>query len=416
MKKILLLLIILLPFSAVSQVRVKGYFRKDGTYVQPHVRSNPDGAKYNNWSTKGNVNPYTGKEGTKDPYYSGYSSASNYSTPSYDYSSANSYNSPSNYSSLDYSSNYSSSIGAQVQEESDWEYVGKSSDGSVKYWFIPRTVVAEESYIKVWTVSSESSKSINGYTKIYYYINCIKKQSFIKSFVDYNKNGNVLNSYSHPYSFISESDWDDVVPGSIMEAVVEDVCRYARNPVRTQPIPRQTIPNPEANLPESYHIEKSRLLGDGWSATIITNGQMNNCYNFIPQKSDIDNYLDIYVGSSTDVAVKIMNLSTGICVRYVYVNSNTSYRVRNIPQGFYYLKIAYGKEWYSKIENGQCTGRFLRSPLYEKGEDILDYNMKYDYLNEQYNVPSYSVKLDVISSNRQNEFETSTITEDEFNK
>lgn len=49
-----------------GQVRVKGYLRKDGTYVQPHVRSNPDGNPFNNWSTKGNVNPYTGELGTKN--------------------------------------------------------------------------------------------------------------------------------------------------------------------------------------------------------------------------------------------------------------------------------------------------------------------------------------------------------------
>jgi hypothetical protein len=48
-----------------GSVSVKGYTRKDGTYVQPHNRSAPDGRFNNNWSTKGNVNPYTGKEGTK---------------------------------------------------------------------------------------------------------------------------------------------------------------------------------------------------------------------------------------------------------------------------------------------------------------------------------------------------------------
>jgi len=53
--------------SSGGPVRVRGYYRKDGTYVQPHYRSAPDGSPYNNWSTKGNVNPYTGEEGRKDP-------------------------------------------------------------------------------------------------------------------------------------------------------------------------------------------------------------------------------------------------------------------------------------------------------------------------------------------------------------
>jgi hypothetical protein len=87
-KIVLLSGIILLPLFMFSQVRVRGYFRKNGTYVQPHTRSNPDGRTYNNWSSKGNVNPYTGKEGTKDPYpkknysgaYSNYSSSSSSSS------------------------------------------------------------------------------------------------------------------------------------------------------------------------------------------------------------------------------------------------------------------------------------------------------------------------------------------------
>jgi monoamine oxidase len=45
---------------------VKGYTKKDGSYVAPHHRTNPNGSKSDNWSKKGNVNPYTGKKGTKD--------------------------------------------------------------------------------------------------------------------------------------------------------------------------------------------------------------------------------------------------------------------------------------------------------------------------------------------------------------
>ena len=37
-----------------------GYFRSDGTYVQGHWRSAADGNFWNNWSTWGNYNPYTG--------------------------------------------------------------------------------------------------------------------------------------------------------------------------------------------------------------------------------------------------------------------------------------------------------------------------------------------------------------------
>jgi opacity protein-like surface antigen len=52
---------------AQAQVWVDPYTRKDGTQVQEHYRSNPDGNRYNNYSYPGNTNPYTGKQATGDP-------------------------------------------------------------------------------------------------------------------------------------------------------------------------------------------------------------------------------------------------------------------------------------------------------------------------------------------------------------
>ncbi len=45
---------------------VKGHGKKDGTYVQPHRATNPNGTQKDNWTSKPNVNPYTGKQGTKE--------------------------------------------------------------------------------------------------------------------------------------------------------------------------------------------------------------------------------------------------------------------------------------------------------------------------------------------------------------
>jgi hypothetical protein len=51
--------------SNPSNTPVQGYEKKDGTYVEPYHRTTPDKTPNNNYGTKGNVNPYTGKEGTK---------------------------------------------------------------------------------------------------------------------------------------------------------------------------------------------------------------------------------------------------------------------------------------------------------------------------------------------------------------
>jgi hypothetical protein len=93
MRSILIGLFVLVFAGSVfarGPVHVRGYTTKSGRYVAPHYRSAPDHSRWNNWSTRGNVNPYTGKVGTKDPYGSSYGySAPNYgySAPSYGYSS-----------------------------------------------------------------------------------------------------------------------------------------------------------------------------------------------------------------------------------------------------------------------------------------------------------------------------------------
>jgi hypothetical protein len=56
--------------AAHADTYVNGHFRKDGTYVQPHYRSNPNNSTFDNYGTKGNSNPYTGEKGTADPYAS----------------------------------------------------------------------------------------------------------------------------------------------------------------------------------------------------------------------------------------------------------------------------------------------------------------------------------------------------------
>lgn len=51
--------------SSSSRTHVSSYTSRNGKYVASHDRSSKDHMKSNNWSTKGNVNPDTGKRGTK---------------------------------------------------------------------------------------------------------------------------------------------------------------------------------------------------------------------------------------------------------------------------------------------------------------------------------------------------------------
>ena len=55
--------------ESYADVYVQGYTRRDGTYVAPHYRSSPNRSYNDNWSVKTNVNPRTGKRGTRSPTF-----------------------------------------------------------------------------------------------------------------------------------------------------------------------------------------------------------------------------------------------------------------------------------------------------------------------------------------------------------
>ena len=48
---------------------VRGHTRRDGTHVQPHYRTSPNSTRNDNYSTRGNINPYTGQHGTQHRDY-----------------------------------------------------------------------------------------------------------------------------------------------------------------------------------------------------------------------------------------------------------------------------------------------------------------------------------------------------------
>lgn len=77
MKKLFSLItaLILVSVFAVSSVtsveaisRVRSYYRSSGTYVQSYYRTSPNNYRYDNYSSRGNYNPYTGSKGYKSWY------------------------------------------------------------------------------------------------------------------------------------------------------------------------------------------------------------------------------------------------------------------------------------------------------------------------------------------------------------
>lgn len=157
-----------------------------------------------------------------------------------------------------------------------------------------------------------------------------------------------------------------------------------------------------------------------WEKKYYSSGSAPECENINPKfDTSIKNYLKINVGSNTDVVVKLMKknlMGDDYCIRIAYVRSNEFYKMENIPEGHYYLKIAYGSDYRQKIENGQCKVRFVRNAEYEKGEENLSF-YKIPVIGG-FDIPSFELTLDmiIVEGQRINEFDSDTISEEEFNK
>lgn len=83
-----LLVATLIAFASVAAFAdqsVRGYYRSNGTYVQPHYRSSPNSTRNDNYSTRGNTNPYTSQPGYKPR------DEDSYRSPSYNNSGYGSY-------------------------------------------------------------------------------------------------------------------------------------------------------------------------------------------------------------------------------------------------------------------------------------------------------------------------------------
>ncbi len=180
----------------------------------------------------------------------------------------------------------------------------------------------------------------------------------------------------------------------------------------------QSMPSPVVEESQPIYEEPkspAQLLEDeGYSRSDYNNGNMPKCYNYNPQTGEYRSTLNISVGRGTDVVVKLMDYYSDICVRYVYVNAGTRFSIGYVPEGRYYLKLAYGRNFYTKNENGKCIGKFLDNALYKKGDQILDFNVQQTF--DGVSVPSYDLQLDVKTTDRANGLSSFNISEDSFNQ
>jgi hypothetical protein len=152
-----------------------------------------------------------------------------------------------------------------------------------------------------------------------------------------------------------------------------------------------------------------------WEKVDLITGTTPDCFNYTPTYDlAIENELSVNVGNNTDVVLKLCSFTTNKCIRYVYIRSNETYSIKNIPQDKYYTKIAYGTDWRQKIHNSQCIGKFTHNALYKKGEKIMDFHKQFNGNHIQ--IPYFSLSLNVSATDSTQRYYTNSISEGEFNK
>ncbi|MDH5474860.1 MAG: SH3 domain-containing protein [Cyclobacteriaceae bacterium] len=140
------------------------------------------------------------------------------------------------------------------------------------------------------------------------------------------------------------------------------------------------------------------------------------CEDFTEQYDQkLNNYLQVNAGADRDLVIKLIKHSSSNddCIRSIYVEAGGEVKIRNIPEGKYYVKVAYGNNWKIDTINGICYGKFDSNAIYEKGADLFDFNIVKTEKGHQ--VPSYQLTLEIITNNPEGKVVENQISEEEFN-
>lgn len=169
--------------------------------------------------------------------------------------------------------------------------------------------------------------------------------------------------------------------------------------------------NGKSEISTTISDSQNKLIIEGWYVPKTKPvGELSKEYGVKSKFGRQDNYFDIEIGKGCDVAVKIMDVATDKCIRYVFVPENSSANIQMIPQGKYYLKLAYGKDW-MEFDNGDGTlsAKFTSNVTYDKSTDIFDFGKK-----NSLSIVNYLLQINIVDSELQNSFGTIEISEAEF--
>lgn len=164
-----------------------------------------------------------------------------------------------------------------------------------------------------------------------------------------------------------------------------------------------------------FSMNLSAQSDDELIVTGISTGAEPRCMNVnYARDNSLTNFLKVNVGGGSDVVLRLIRKSNDECIRSVFIAAGESHSLINIPAGVYYLKIAFGNDWAEAGDKGNCKAGFLNNPDFKEGTELLDFTPIVTGNGIQ--LPSYELILELVSSNRSNEFNTERISEEEFFK
>ena len=169
----------------------------------------------------------------------------------------------------------------------------------------------------------------------------------------------------------------------------------------------------------------------GWSPLTLKTGDVPAGFTFKPmvdKKSGA--WLLLSLTGSTDAIVKLKCMrgnrpqADDHVARVVYITNGEKYRIEKIPEGMYYIEVAYGNLYYKKKKKKKMC-RFMEDNYFVRLREVLDFNVQKEMLDDgrtKVVTPRYELDLKLNVTNHQLDdegsriVENTKISEDEFYK
>ena len=143
---------------------------------------------------------------------------------------------------------------------------------------------------------------------------------------------------------------------------------------------------------EHNNIEyKETVLHTGdapYGKGVVTKGALSSCIISNPTHYD---------------AVVILVNQNGKWVRNSYIPSGASYKMKNIPEGKYIIKVTQGYSWYNQKDNGEgkAKGGFMKDVSYYESKWDECINFTYKRTKDGISYQDHEIKLIANDGNKQ---------------